>query len=124
MGLFDDLDETLAIPGDEPMAVPADVDPILIRLREGWVHTIERRQPGQERRRDVQYQQVELGFDGERFTWVNRLLEGKGRQRVTSHSEDRRTYDDQGLRDALGENPWVAQAAFQALGIDLSKPDF
>ena len=122
MGFFDDLDADVRLPGDDPDAVRSDVDPVVEALRGGWSHVVQRRQPGQERQRDAQYQEVELGFDGQRFVWTERLLQGVARGRRTVLHEERSTYDT--LRDRLTDHPWVARAALDALGVDGSQPEF
>lgn len=124
MGLFDDLDASIGLPEEEGAKVATRFDPILTALEEGWVLAIERRRPGQERQRDAQYQEVEVRWTGERFSWTDRILEGTGRSRVTLHAEQSRKLDADALTDALAQHPWVAQLAFEALGIQADEPDF
>jgi hypothetical protein len=126
MGFFDDLEAEV---GDIPDSTEAhtevgDVAAVIAKLRGGWSQTLRRNEPIGRDSAAQQFQEAELSFDGRQFVWTTRLVEQRGRTYRETLREDTRRLDEAGLVDALGEHPWVARAALQAAGVDLSRPDF
>ncbi len=129
MGFFDDLDAEVSLPaGDDPQrsAQPGDYEPVLAKLKDGWVHTIVRIMPGQDKSKPRQVQEVEVAWDSgrQRYTWIQRLSETMGKTRGRPFDEERRLLDEEALLDALEESPWVGHEALEAAGVDRSRPEF
>lgn len=128
MGFFDDLDSEVRIPDADEVHTPqvGDFAPVLDKLKGGWVHTLRRVKPGQDRTKALEFQVVEIHYDDARgrFVWSARLAEQMGRRVGRTLNDEERVLDEQGLVDAFIESPWVGQAALKAAGVDLTLPDF
>lgn len=126
MGFFDDLDQEVGglAEDTEVKPVASDYDPVLQQLRGGWTKVLRRAEPMSSKSVAGHFQEVEVRYDGDRFLWITRLREKRGRTTFSTLSEDQRRLDDQALVDAFIDNPWVGQACLDAVGVDLSRPDF
>jgi hypothetical protein len=129
MGFFDDLESEVSRPTGDDLERPVrlgDYDAVFARLKEGWVHTLFRMMPGQDKSKPQQFQEVEVAWDPTRgkYTWASRLGETAGRKRGRTLDDNQRFFDEQGLLDAFEEAPWVGHAALEAVGVDRSRPEF
>ena len=129
MGFFDDLESEVQRPSDVPTREVSDMGDyrvVVDKLKGGWVHRIHRMKPQKDKTKPQELQEVEVAWSPAkgRFTWRTSLAETMGRKRGRVLSEDTRILDEEGLLDALGQAPWIGQAALDALGIDRSRPEF
>jgi len=129
MGFFDDLDAEVNMPAADDLQRPVqlgDYEPVFAKLKEGWVHTIHRMMPDQDKSKPRQFQEVEVAWDPERkrYTWSSCLGETAGKKRGRTLAEEQRLFDERGLLDAFEESPWVGHEALEAVGIDRARPEF